>query len=148
MNSSALFTSLCGLCCKDCIPGNKEFFKALRNFEKILSDLDFKAYARLKSQKVGSFRDYPKFANLLQEIKKLECTTPCSLGGKPDCQIRACVLLKDYDGCWECGNFKSCKLLQPLKKAHPSLLRNHKMIRRFGMEKWNSKRGKHYTFSK
>lgn len=143
------FTAYCGLYCLDCIPANKSFFRACDEFEKLLSDLKFDKYAEAKSKTNKAFRDYPKFASVLKEIKKLECTAPCQEGGcKPDCRIRECVQNKRYEGCWECDTSDTCDLLLPLKRCHGGTIdHNLEMIRRYGPDNWSDKRGKHYIWS-
>ena len=52
---------------------------------------------------------------------------------------------KQYEGCWECDDFKDCELLDYLKRIH-SIEHNLEMIREFGINNWADKRGKHYKW--
>lgn len=52
-------------------------------------------------------------------MNKLKCKAICTEGGcKVDCKIRECVNNHKFEGCWECSDFKSCQLLEPLKEFH------------------------------
>jgi hypothetical protein len=108
--------------------------------------LKFSEYADLKSKSDPIFNNYPQFQEVLDEMKKLECKNLCTEGGcKEDCKIRPCVKEKNYDGCWECSEYKSCEFLQPLNEIH-SIDRNLAMIKKYGPENWASHRGKHYSW--
>lgn len=147
-------TAFCGLYCLDCIPSKKTLFETAQELENILSDLNLEKYAEFKSKKFEVFKAYPKFIKVLREIKKLECKAPCfegprsEAGCKQNCEIRACVLNKKYEGCWECIDYNNCELLTPLKNFHPGLEQNLEMIKIFGVDNWSSKRGRHYPWSK
>lgn len=140
------YTAYCGLYCLDCIPSNVKLFKILDELENLLKDIKFSEYAKLKSKANETFNDYPKFLNVIHEMKKLECKALCTEGGcKEDCKIRECVKEKGYNGCWECNDFKHCKLLDYLKGVH-SIEHNLEMIRKYGINNWIDKRGKHYNW--
>lgn len=146
MNKNKKYTAYCGLYCLDCIPNDKELFKKLSELEILLGDVEFDKYAALKSKTNETFNNYPKFLDMIYEIKKLECTALCTEGGcKEDCKIRECVKEKNFEGCWECNEFKECDLLDYLKRIHP-IEHNLKMIKEYGVDNWADKRGKHYNW--
>jgi hypothetical protein len=146
MNQNKKYTAYCGLFCPDCIPSNKRLFKVLDELETLLIEIKFDKYAELKSKSSATFKDYSKFLNVLEEMKKLECKEVCTEGGcKEDCKIRKCVKEKQYEGCWECDDFKACQLLEHLKKIHP-IEHNLKMIKQHGVNNWTCKREKHYKW--
>lgn len=146
MSRDRKYTAYCGLYCLDCIPSNKRFFEVLNELEAQLLDIKFDKYAELKSETNSRFEDYSKFFQVLQDMKKLECTAICTEGGcKEDCKIRECVKDKKYEGCWECPDFKECKVLLDLKKIH-SIEHNLEMIKNYGVDNWSDKRGKHYSW--
>ncbi|MCL6472267.1 MAG: DUF3795 domain-containing protein [Firmicutes bacterium] len=149
MSEDRKLTAYCGLYCQDCIPINRSFFKVVKEFERSLSDLNFDKYAEVKSKVNEVFNEYPRFVGMLEEIKELECQAPCREGGgNPDCKVRKCVKFKGYEGCWECGEFRSCNLLLPLKAAHGETINhNLEMIKKHGPDSWSDKRGKHYNWS-
>lgn len=140
------FTAYCGLYCPDCIPSNGKLFQLLSDLDELLQDIQFQKYADLKAKTNENFKDYPKFINIIQEMKKLECVALCSEGGcKEDCKIRKCVLEKEYEGCWQCVDFKECELLDYLKGIH-SIEHNLEMIKKYGVDNWADKRDKHYNW--
>jgi len=143
------FTAYCGLCCLDCIPSNGELFSLLHRLDGMLEKLQFNEYAKLKSKKQTIFNEYPTFVNILKEISNLRCTLPCREGGgKPNCEVRQCVLNHGYDGCWECESRRSCELLEPLRQIHPNLDLHLDLILELGPEKWFEKRGAHYKWQR
>jgi len=142
------FTSFCGLYCLDCVPSNKRLFETLKEFNKSLEHVNFEKYTALKSEAIPIFKKYPEFLEVLKEIEKLECIGPCRENeDKAICKIRACAIDKKYEGCWECPCFKKCELLEPIKKIHPLLDYNLETIKKFGIDEWSKKRGKHYVWS-
>jgi len=144
MNQNKKYTAYCGLFCPDCIPSNKKLFNVLNELENLLNDVKFDKYAVLKSKNNKTFKSYPEFLDVLEEMRKLECKNLCTEGGcKENCKIRECVKEKQYEGCWECNDFKDCELLEYLKKIHP-IEHNLEMIRKYGVNDWSEKRGKHY----
>ena len=143
------FTAYCGLCCLDCIPSNGELFSLLHRLDGMLEKLQFNEYAKLKSKKQTIFNEYPTFVNILKEISNLRCALPCREGGgKPNCEVRECVLNHGYDGCWGCESRRSCELLEPLRQIHPNLDLHLDLILELGPEKWLEKRGVHYKWQR
>ena len=141
------FTAYCGLCCLDCIPSNAEFFSLLHRLDGMLEKLQFDEYAKLKSKKQTLFNEYPTFVKILREIQNLRCAFPCREGGgKPNCEVRQCVLNHGYNGCWRCNVRRSCELLESLRQIHPNLDHHLDLISEFGPEKWFEKRGAHYKW--
>jgi hypothetical protein len=146
MTGDKKFTSYCGLYCLDCIPSNKELFSTVRELENQLSNLRFARYAELKSKGNDAWEDYPKLIEILKEIGKLESSAPCREGCQANCRIRECVLNKNYNGCWECDNYRNCELLQPLKEIHTNLEYHLELIQKEGLENWSVKRKSHYSW--
>ncbi len=148
MANDRKYTALCGLYCLDCIPSNQAFFEAVGALRDMLSELNFGIYARLKAKTQPVFEDYPVFDEVLAGIETLACPAPCTDGGcKPDCKVRRCVGRKNYEGCWECAQHHTCRLLEPLKNYHGKTIdHNLEMIKERGLDNWSDKRGKHYTW--
>jgi hypothetical protein len=143
------FTAYCGIYCKDCIPSDAAFFKALEELRGHLDRVGFDEYARAIAKSDTKFNEYPVFEEVLGEIEKLKCVNFCREGGcKPGCRIRECAIGRAYEGCWECADHPSCGLLRPLKAIHPSLEHNLEMVREHGIDGWSGWRGKHYKWSK
>lgn len=146
------YTAYCGLYCKDCIPGNHKLFEAIENFEKISAESGLEKYVDFKSKRNPVFRQYSVFTNFLGELKKIKCSGSCvegpesELGCTKDCKIRACVLERNFNGCWDCDSFENCELILRHATFHPGLLHNLKTIKNEGIENWIEDRGKHYTW--
>jgi hypothetical protein len=143
-------TACCGLYCGDCIPANKSLFEAAATLQQILEDTQFAEYARYKSEKNKTFGSYGVFQEVLDAILTLRCSRTCpNGGGRPDCPIRNCAREKSLEGCWQCGSFETCELLEPLCAAHGNTHRhNLRMVRQYGVAAWSHKRGTHYLWQK
>ena len=152
MRQDRKFTAFCGLYCLDCIPSKRRLFRLVGELRETLEELGFDRYAELKSRRIETFSDYPRFLEVLKEIGRLECTVPCyegpcsQTGCAPDCKVRACVLDREYEGCWECDDFRGCERLESLKDVHPGLEHNLETIKKYGVENWSDRRGKHYRW--
>ena len=143
------FTAYCGLCCRDCIPSNEEFFASVKRLRQTLAELQFSEYARLKSEKNPFFSGYPVLPELLREIEALQCPAPCREGGgKPECETRSCAKERKHEGCWECAGRSQCVLLEPLRRIHPNLDYHLELIERFGPDAWFERRKAHYRWQR
>jgi hypothetical protein len=140
-------TSYCGLCCSDCIPSRSEFFSLVDNVEKMLVDLRFEHYAKLKSEVIEEFREYSTFLSVLHHIGMLRCAGPCRCGGgHPQCPIRQCAQSKGFSGCWQCKTRPGCSLLGRLRTIHPHLDDHLDLIQEMGPAEWFAKRKEHYRW--
>lgn len=155
MADDSLLTSYCGLYCKDCIPSQTEFYAVAARLQVLLEELQFVKYAGVKagqtywSEANSAFRYYPEFLAVLQAIKRLECPSVCREGGgyKGDrCEIKKCSIAKGFDGCWQCGDYQSCALLEPMKSFHPHLEEHLALIKTEGIDNWSKKRKGHYSW--
>jgi hypothetical protein len=156
MDDDSRLTSYCGLYCRDCIPSHKELFSTAARLQELLDQLQFDKYAQLKAGQTywaasnEVFKHYPEFAEVLQAIRGLECKSLCRDGGGwkgERCQVRNCAIGKKLNGCWECPDYKSCKLIEPLLKFHPNLEHHLELIKSEGVNNWSSKRKGHYPWS-
>ena len=140
-------TSYCGLCCRDCIPSNRRLFALAGDLEGKLAELHFAEYAVLKARGDAAFGDYQNFLRVLQAIRGLECKAPCrGGGGKTSCAVRDCVLARELLGCWGCQQYRTCELLDPLKRFHPNLQYHLDLVRQEGIDDWSAKRKGHYSW--
>jgi hypothetical protein len=155
MPDNSQLTSYCGLYCKDCIPSKTELYAVAARLQGLLEELQFVKYAGLKAGQTywaeanPAFKHYPEFLAVLQAIRDLECPSICREGGgyKGDrCEIKKCAIAKGFDGCWQCSDYQSCKLLEPMKSFHPHLEEHLALIKTEGMENWCKKRKGHYTW--
>lgn len=156
MDDDRLLTTYCGLYCKDCIPSKKELFAAAARLGQLLKELDFEKYAGLKagqtywSEANEAFKHYPEFITVLKAVLSLECKTVCREGGGwkgERCQVRNCAIEKRLEGCWECADCKTCKLLEPLLNFHPNLAYHLELIKKDGIDNWRGKHKGHYPWS-
>lgn len=152
MSDNRKHTSYCGLYCKDCIPSHTELYELTERLAGLLDNLGFEHYAELKSQKIKEFENYPIFRKLLSEIRKLQCKPTCfegpvsKYGCNADCKMRQCVLERGFAGCWDCDEHKTCEKLAWHKSFHPGIEHNLELIKKFGLDNWVNKRGKHYPW--
>jgi hypothetical protein len=142
-------TAYCGLFCHDCIPANERLFRLIRELDDLAASLHLEEYARLKAESNPPLRDYPIFAGVLSELAALQCPAPCrSGGGKRGCAIRECASGRGYEGCWECAERMSCRLLEHLRSFHGETIdSNLDNIKKYGTDDWADKRGRHYPWS-
>ena len=147
METDGRYTSYCGLYCRDCIPSNRSLFALVGGLEDKLAELHFEEYVALKARGDAAFVDYQNFLRVLQAIRGLECRAPCrGGGGKTSCAVRDCVLARELLGCWECQQYRTCELLDPLKRFHPNLEYHLELIRQEGIDAWSAKRKGHYSW--
>ena len=155
MPDNSQLTSYCGLYCQDCIPSKTELYAVAARLQGLLEELQLSKYAELKAGQTYwaeanlAFTHYPEFMAVLNAIRGLECTSPCREGGgyKGDrCEIKKCAIAKGFEGCWECGDYQSCKLLVPMKSFHPHLEEHLILIKTEGIKNWSKKRKGHYSW--
>jgi len=148
MGDSERYTAYCGLFCRDCIPSTTKLFELTDELRQLLERLGFEHYAALKSRRMPNLKGYSTFAQVLGEIPSLRCEAPCREGGgNPQCRVRQCAVEKGHRGCWECSQFVSCELLQPLRDFHgDNINHNLGMIQQHGTARWIAHRAKHYPW--
>ncbi len=141
-------TACCGLYCGDCIPSNRRLFDAAERLREELEKCQFDRYAQYKSQSNRTFGQFGTFHVVLDAILTLRCSRPCFQGGgRSDCPIRHCVHGKGMKGCWQCTDFETCALLEPMAACHGDTLKhNLRAIRQLGPEHWAHRRGPHYVW--
>jgi hypothetical protein len=61
MKETRKITAYCGLCCADCIPGNKELFKTTRRLQEIIQETGLDKYASFKAAKSEVFNNFDIF---------------------------------------------------------------------------------------
>jgi hypothetical protein len=152
MSENRKWVSYCGLCCKDCIPSNTRLFELVEELDRILTEVNMEKYAEYKVKRVEELKNYTVFIDVLKGLKKLECRGHCfagpvsEAGCAKECRIRACVIEKHIEGCWECGGNEECGFLKPMKGFHPGLDQNLKVLKEYGIDGFMDKRGKHYNW--
>ena len=150
MTKDAEFTACCGLYCADCIPSKRALFRTAEKMKEELDKRHFTNYAELKRVNNEVFKDYEVFRKVLSEIIKLECAVPCTKGGvgNPNCHFIPCARDEGLKGCWECADFEECEYLAPNAYHGDTMRFNLRLIKKYGVDNWADKRGKHYLWDK
>ena len=147
------YTALCGLYCRDCVPGNERLYALVEALLEELSSTGFGNYAELKAKRSAILGEFPTALRVLREILKLKCSGSCvegprsELGCAVDCEIRQCAIGRNLDGCWQCGESATCENIAHLCSLHPGVRDNLGAIAKYGVENWSQHRGRHYNWS-
>lgn len=124
----------CGLYCDDCfgykgrianLAKDLRYELRVEKFDKMIKGIPFK-----------EFRNYKGCYEVLGAMVRLKCKNACrGGGGNPFCRIRKCCQKKSFNGCWECEETESCKILDVLKANHGDAhLRNLRTIKKKGID--------------
>ena len=111
-------------------------------------------YAAPSAKKNPMLAQYPQAIAVMKAVLQVRCGGSCrggrvsGLGCVQDCAIRAYVLEKGYDGCWECAEHRDCVKLDRLKGFHPGLHETLDTVAAKGIDAWAEGRGPHYPWSK
>ena len=111
----------CGLYCVDCHGFNGKIPDLARDLRKELRQNHYDKFANfISTYSFGKdFKNYDDCYKVLGAMVKFRCRKGCrNGGGSPFCKIRKCAQKKDYDGCWECNEFETCKELDFLENVH------------------------------
>ncbi len=129
----------CGLYCGDCYGYQGKIASLAGKLDEELDNSNFKKHADHFSALpfFNEFKNYGSFIEVLKTLKRLTCNGCGNRGGSPFCEIRKCCDEKEIAGCWECGEFKSCKKLNFLNVAHSDAhIRNLDTLKDEGVEKF------------
>ncbi len=129
----------CGLYCGDCIRYKSKFSDLARELKKILGEVKFDQYAKVKGRYLKELQGYERFSQVLNAVIELQCVHHCRhpKGGDISffCEIRDCCTKKNFRGCWECNEMENCKkfeFLEPFHGKNPK--KNLEKIRRLGLK--------------
>ncbi|MEN6423779.1 MAG: DUF3795 domain-containing protein [Phycisphaerales bacterium] len=126
----------CGLYCGDCSGYKGTLANMAQDLNRELERERFGELAGILSKVpfFKAFEHYPQCCEVLQTLSKLRCKKTCrGGGGPPRCGIRECNRENGLDGCWQCGEFKTCPELDFLKAGHGDAhLKNLARIKRNG----------------
>lgn len=133
----------CGLFCEECFNHKGEIADLARDLRKKLREEKFDRVAPALSKYFKGLSDYDVCYEVLGAMVRLRCKHTCQEGGgNPGCKIRICCRRKNLTGCWECGEFESCKKLDFLKPIHmDEHLINLRKLKKQGIEAFLSSRG-------
>ena len=146
MSENKNLIAYCGLYCGDCYQYKGKIADLARDLRKELRQEKFASRAEKMSTVpyFATFKNYPPCYELLGTMVKFRCKRTCrNDGGPPVCKIRECCRQKDFDGCWQCDEFETCKTMDFLKKFHEdNHIKNMKIIRKSGIDSFL--KGKRY----
>jgi hypothetical protein len=111
----------CGLCCKDCHGYTGKIPDLARDLRKELREYKYDRFAEFISKYPfgKDYKDYDKCYKVLGAMVKFRCRKGCrNGGGSPFCKIRKCAQKKEFEGCWGCDIFETCKELEFLEHVH------------------------------
>lgn len=149
-NSEVELTAYCGLYCGDCLRYRSKVAGLARDLLSELQAVQFDKYAEVKSASVKRLKHYDECRQVLDAIVKLECDTPCKLGGDGclgPCEIKNCVQTKKLEGCWECDEFERCDKFEFFRPMHGDTTKgNLRKIKKYGLSGWAEHREKFYRW--
>lgn len=126
----------CGLYCGDCFWHAGRVMRLARELRREVRSSGFDDYAeymaRLPAGKV--YQDFDACWRVLGAMTRFGCRKVCREGGcSPSCGIRVCCQKKRIDGCWQCDDLETCRLLNMLEPIHKGgHLRNLRALREKG----------------
>lgn len=140
----------CGLYCPDCHGFSGKIPDLARDLRKELRQIHYDKFASfISTYSFGKdFKNYEECYKVLGAMVKFRCKKGCrNGGGSPFCNIRKCSQKKEFEGCWECDDFKICKKLEFLEPVHGDAhINNLKKIRKNGKDEFI--KGKTLWYSK
>ena len=140
----------CGLYCGDCFARKGTIADLARDLRKELRQTRFDILAEGISEvpMFKVFKDYQICYGVLGGMVKFRCKRACrENGGNPFCKIRKCCEKKNFKGCWECEEIRTCKKFNELNSTHGDAHRkNIGLIKRKGYAGFLS--GKRYWYVK
>ena len=150
MSKNRPIIAYCGLYCSECFSHTGIIADLARDLRKAIREERFDKTAESLSS-LSFFDDFKKFDDcykVLGAMVKLRCRKGCrDGGGNPFCAIRKCCLKKEFEGCWECDEFKDCKKMDFLKTNHgDAYIKNLRKIKSKGKEEFL--KGKKFWYSK
>lgn len=121
MEQDTNLIAFCGLYCGDCHGYQGRIPDLARDLRKELRAARYDKFAELISKEAFAkpLENYKECYEALGTMVKFRCKKGCRNGGGPPfCKVRKCCQRKGIEGCWECGEFKSCEKLDFLWVVH------------------------------
>ena len=104
----------CGLYCGDC-PAHKG--RIADRACELREELEAEEYARAadffaSGLQMSVYGKYGDFTEVLGMLENSRCAAVCRSRDDQNCEIAPCCREKEYEGCWECGEFEDCGKLR------------------------------------
>ena len=133
-------TAYCGLYCGDCFGYKGDVADIARDLRKEMRKPEYKRFAEFISKTPfgKAYENYDACYEMLGAMVRFRCKRGCKNGGGPPfCKIRQCAQKKEYEGCWECDEFETCKKLDFLKDVHlDAHIKNLRIIKKTGVKEF------------
>ena len=125
----------CGLYCGDCFFYKGEIANLAKELRKKLREAKLNKTYQEFSKFAKEFKDYPVCYSVLGAMVKMKCKGCRDGGGPPFCKIRKCSQKKEFEGCWDCNEFGTCRKLDFLNPNHGDAhIKNLRKIKRYGIK--------------
>jgi len=146
MATNTGLVAYCGLYCGDCFIRQGKIADLARDLRAELRRVKFERHAA-ELAKIPFFKELSQYGDcykVLGAMVRFRCRHACRNGGGPPfCKMRKCCQKKGIDGCWQCGEFESCRNFAFLEPVHGDAhLKNLRVLKRSGVDKFIA--GKRY----
>jgi len=136
MNTNRDLVAYCGLCCGDCPGYKRDIADLAKDLRKKLRESRLDKASKFLAQIEEGYKHYDKCYEVLGLMVKMRCKKVCRERVRaPSCEIRKCCRAKNFEGCWECEEFETCKKSDLLKPVHGDAhIKNLRRIKRNGID--------------
>lgn len=120
-NEKSEQVSYCGLFCPDCPLYAGKVSDLAKDLRKELRRVQYDKFAKYISKFPAGkeLEQFNEFYAILGILMKFRCERGCRLGGgSENCQIRQCNQDQNFQGCWQCSEYKNCTKLDSLNSLH------------------------------
>ena len=143
-------TAACGIYCPDCIWLRSRMSHLAAELLREMERAGLDKYAAIKSPFGSQLESFKQCREVLEFIAGMHCSQPCRTGGgcsgRP-CEIMKCCQEKNFEGCWQCGDYQTCeKFAFLLPRCGKMPRHNLARITELGVEKWSVKRMPYYVW--
>ncbi len=143
------FIAYCRLYCKDYPLYRGKIADPARDLRKEIGQSKFDRIAKALSYVpfFKAFEGYSQSYDVLGAMVKLRCPKNCKNGGGfPSCRIRQCCKKKEFEECWDWGEFENCEKLDFLETGHSEAhLKNSRKLKNKGVQEFPEGKKHWYT---
>ena len=132
--------AFCGLYCGECVIKDQKIGALSQRLLRVIETPEFQKLSvglpHISKELWGKLIHVQNAKHVLTAMCNLDCDRSCKEGGGSSlCEIRICCKKKDLNGCWECVEMESCKILASIFPVHKgSNVKNMKVIREKGID--------------